>query len=108
MLSVAVCEEGIANLPNENLEIMLQGLQVSHHHQLKFNIFYISLHLFCLQLILENLKQQEKDIDTLVSKSGEIPNVADLEQLLKQLKQKVVFLIARATNGVTLITVNYL
>lgn len=27
--SVAVCEEGIANLPNESLESMLQSLQVN-------------------------------------------------------------------------------
>lgn len=56
---------------------------------------------------MENLKQHEEDIDTLITKSAKIENATDLEQLLKQLRQRVVLLITRASHGITLITVEH-
>lgn len=71
-----------------------------------YGIFQVSFETQ-LQLILENLKQHEGDIDTLITKSAEIENATDLEQLLKQLRQRVVLLITRASHGTTLITVKF-
>lgn len=106
LASVVASEEGIANLPNESLERMLQGLQVW------INIFFTYLASqnnfnYLLQLILLNLKQQRSDLNELESKTRNDPNFADQEPLLKQLKQRVNNLIPRAEQGVALITVSF-
>lgn len=59
------------------------------------------------QLILSNLLQAQKEIEELSAKGKEIPQDAELEQLLIQLKEKIYILIKRANQGITLITVIY-
>lgn len=59
------------------------------------------------QIILINLRQQERDINALESKVQENPNVADLKDLTIQLKRRIESLIVRTTNGIELITVSF-
>lgn len=105
----AATEESLANLPSDSLEDMLSSLQVH-------NLFYLfkdeirttlkSNRSVLFQIILINLKQQEKDINALESKVQDNPNVADLKDLLIQLRRRIESLIARTTNGIALITVS--
>lgn len=62
---------------------------------------------FCFQIILINLRQQEKDINALESKVRANPNVADLKDIITQLKRRIESLIARTTKGIDSITVSF-
>lgn len=53
------------------------------------------------------MRQQEKDINALESNVRDNPNVADLKDVIIQLKRRIESLIARTANGIALITVSF-
>lgn len=59
-----------------------------------------------LQLILLNLKQQEKDINILQASAAGSSCPSETTEIIIQLKQKIVELISRSNSGITLITVS--
>lgn len=60
------------------------------------------------QIILINLRQQEKDVNALESNVRDDPNVDDLKALVIQLKRRIESLIGRTTNGIARITVSFI
>lgn len=63
------------------------------------------------QLILESLKQHERDVNILETSITRSPSISDERETIMQLKRKLGNLIARSNSGITLITVsdiNYL
>lgn len=77
-------EQRLANLPNDSLEDMLSSLQV----------------------ILINLKQQEKDINALQARAKTASNAFDVNEMIAQMKQKILDLIMRTSGGIAFITVS--
>lgn len=59
------------------------------------------------QLILANLQQQQKEIDEITAKNRSGPNDPELNQLVVQLREKLSLLVARASQGITLINVRF-
>lgn len=52
------------------------------------------------------MRQQEKDVNALESNVQGNPNVADLKDIIIQLKRRIESLITRTANGIALITVS--
>lgn len=105
-------EESLANLPSDSLDDMLSSLQVSisFFQKVKFiSIIYTfnSNETSGLQIILINLRQQEKEINALDSNIGDTSNVSDVKDLIIQLKRRILLLISRTTSGITFITVSF-
>lgn len=57
-------------------------------------------------MILMSLKQHEKNLETLETSAENNPNIPDVKESMTQLKQKILDLILRSKNGITLITVS--
>lgn len=57
-------------------------------------------------MILMSLKQHEKNLETLEASAGNNSNISDVRETMTQLKQKILDLILRSKNGITLISVS--